>query len=133
MENIFIFGLTAGEVLAARSAGLHPEKYVRNSPALKETLDAIAKGAISPDDPKRYQPLIDNLMKHDYFLVTADFDAYAAAQAAVDAAYGSHDGWFRKAVLNTAHSGWFSADRTIRGYARDIWRLPGFDGTGSPP
>jgi starch phosphorylase len=133
MENIFIFGLKAGEVLAARNAGLQPEKHVRNSAPLKETLDAIAKGALSPDDPKRYQPLIDNLMKHDYFLVTADFDAYAAAQRAVDRAYGERDAWFRKAVLNTAHSGWFSADRTIRGYARDIWGLPGFDGKGSPP
>ena len=94
-------------------------------------LNAIAAGEFSPDEPARYHALIDILTKRDYFLVTADFDAYLAAQRGVDGVYADADSWVRKAVLNTAHAGWFSSDRTIRGYARDIWGIPGLDGEGT--
>jgi glycogen phosphorylase len=123
LENIFIFGLTADEVMEARQVGYDPAKTVAAAPALKEALDQIAMGVFSPGAANRYQPLVDNLMTHDYFLVTADFDAYAGAQRTVDAAYSKRHDWLRMAVLNTAHSGWFSSDRTIRGYARDIWGI----------
>ena len=123
-DNIFIFGLTAEEVLETRRAGYDPENAIAASPALTATLDAIAKGAFSPDEPERYHPLIANLTGQDYFRVTADFDTYAATQRAVDGIYGENEAWVRKAILNTAHSGWFSSDRTIRSYARDIWGVP---------
>ena len=55
-------------------------------------------------------------------MVTADFDAYAAAQRAVEQTYAEPADWWRKAVLNTARMGWFSSDRTVRDYAREIWR-----------
>lgn len=54
-------------------------------------------------------------------MVTADFAAYAAAQREIDQAFAAHDDWIRRAVLNTARVGWFSSDRTIRGYAGEIW------------
>ena len=60
----------------------------------------------------------------DHFLVTADFDSYAAAQRKVEQTYAAPAAWWPKAVLNTAHMGWFSSDRTVRDYARDIWRVP---------
>jgi starch phosphorylase len=63
----------------------------------------------------------ENLTVHDYFLVASDFTDYWRAQRAVDEAYRDADGWARMAALNTARSGWFSSDRTIRGYLRDIW------------
>ena len=127
-DNIFIFGLTADEVLARRQAGHDPGAVVEGLPALKDTVDAINTGMFSPDDPGRYHELVHNLMTNDYFLVTADFDAYEKMQRGVDAAYGARDEWFRKAVLNTAHTGWFSSDRTIRGYASDIWDIPVLSG-----
>jgi starch phosphorylase len=130
-ENIFIFGLKADEVLATRQKGYHPAKTITASPALLDALDQIWSGAFSPGDPGRYRPLVDNLNNHDYFLVTADFDAYATAQRKIDKAYGERDAWLRSAVLNTAHSGWFSSDRTIRGYARDIWSVPALGREGS--
>jgi starch phosphorylase len=123
-DNIFIFGLKAGEVLALRKAGYAPAEFVARSQALKAVFDQIGEGVFSPGEPGRYRPLLDDLGGKDYFLVTADFDAYAAAQREVDAAYAQTQDWFRKAVINTAHSGWFSSDRTIRGYARDIWGVP---------
>jgi glycogen phosphorylase len=124
-DNIFIFGLTADEVLEKRRLGFDAKKAIDASSALGETLEAIAAGAFSSGDRERYHPLIDVLTKRDYFLVTADFDAYAATQRLVDGVYDERESWVRKAILNTAHSGWFSSDRTIRSYARDIWGIDG--------
>ncbi|MEM9625016.1 MAG: glycogen/starch/alpha-glucan phosphorylase [Pseudomonadota bacterium] len=123
-DNIVIFGLTADEVLEIRKTGYDTAKTLKTSSALRETLDQIEAGVFSPDEPDRFKPLIDGLIKNDYFLVTADFDAYAEAQREVDRRYGQPDQWYRQVVLNTAHAGWFSSDRTIRGYARDIWGVP---------
>ena len=81
----------------------------------------IGSGFFSPDDRDRYGHLVSQLYEHDYFLVTADFDAYFAAQRQVDEVHLDKDRWRRMAATNTAHMGWFSSDRTIRGYAKDIW------------
>ncbi|MGI9420240.1 MAG: glycogen/starch/alpha-glucan phosphorylase [Geminicoccaceae bacterium] len=123
-DNIVIFGLTAAEVLETRRIGYDAAKVVETTPALREVLDEVRTGVFSPDDPDRFKPLVDGLLAHDYFLVTADFDAYGEAQREVDLRYGQPDQWYRQVVLNTAHAGWFSSDRTIRGYARDIWGVP---------
>ncbi|MCY4350336.1 MAG: glycogen/starch/alpha-glucan phosphorylase [Thiotrichales bacterium] len=120
-ENIFTFGLTAEEVTARRAAGHRPERHIAASPALAEVLEQIASGRFSPDDPGRHVALVDNLRHHDWFMVTADFAAYVKIQRRIDAAWGQRDDWTRRAVLNTARMGRFSSDRTIRGYARDIW------------
>ena len=84
-------------------------------------LEQIAAGVFSPDDPHRYSGLVDALRGSDWFMVTADFTAYWQAQERVEAAWRQRDAWLRSAVLNTAHMGWFSSDRTIRSYAREIW------------
>jgi starch phosphorylase len=126
-ENIFIFGLTADEVLDARRRGYDARATIEASPALKETLEQIATGVFSPDHPERFRPLIDGLVRNDYFMVTADFDAYLRMQRNVDEAYGDTRAWRRKAILNTALSGWCSSDRTIRGYAKDIWGIAYLD------
>ena len=123
-DNIVIFGLTADEVLDIRKDGYDAAKTVEATPALREVLNEIRTGVFSPDDPDRFKPLVDGLLAHDYFLVTADFDAYAEAQRDIDRRYGQPDDWYRQAILNTAHAGWFSSDRTIRGYAQDIWNVP---------
>src|SRR5690606_1423006 len=79
-ENIVIFGLTAQEVAERRAEGYNPRVVIEGSPELKQALDAIASGVFSPDDPDRYSELIGGLYDHDWFMVAADFDAYAAAQ-----------------------------------------------------
>ena len=120
-ENIFTFGLTAEEVAASRAAGYRPEDHIAADPALAEVLDQIDSGLFSPEDPHRYGALIDNLRNHDWFMVAADFTAYRTIQRRIDAAWRAREDWTRRAVLNTARMGRFSSDRTIRGYARDIW------------
>jgi len=64
------------------------------------------------------------LINSDWFMVAADFDAYAEAQRRVADRWCDRQGWWRSSVLNTAYMGWFSSDRTIREYAREIWRVP---------
>ena len=86
-------------------------------PMLREVLDAISYGVFSPDEPQRFQELVDELYGNDHFLVTADFAAYAATQARVAARWHDPRAWWRSSVLNTAHVGWFSSDRAIREYA----------------
>ena len=120
-ENIFIFGRTAEEVSASRAEGWRPERCIADDPHLAEVLEQIASGLFSPDDPHRYAALVDNLRGHDWFMVCADFAPYWAIQRRIDAAWQEPEDWTRRAVLNTARMGWFSSDRTIRSYARDIW------------
>ncbi len=123
-DNIIIFGLTAGEVAERRQNGYNPREIIERSPELSQALAAISSGVFSPDDRDRYDALIGGLYEHDWFMVAADFDSYAAAQRGVEDLWRMPDEWNRKAILNTAHMGWFSSDRTIRQYATDIWKVP---------
>ena len=123
-DNIFIFGLTAEEVARRRQEHVSPRATIEASPRLTRAFELIESGHFSPDDPSRFRPLLDDLANFDHFMVTPDFDAYADAQRAVERTYASPAQWWPKAVLNTAHMGWFSSDRTVRDYARDIWRVP---------
>jgi glycogen/starch/alpha-glucan phosphorylases len=120
-ENIVIFGLTAAEVAARRAEGYDPRPVIEASRDLHQALEAIASGVFSQDDPGRYAGLVQGIHDHDWFMVAADFDAYARAQREVDALFVDEEAWFSRAVRNTAHMGWFSSDRTIRQYAREIW------------
>jgi glycogen phosphorylase len=121
--NMFIFGLTAEEVEARRRRGLDAYDVIAASPALAQAMEAIRSGLFSPGEPDRYRPLMDQLAARDPFMVCADFDAYAAQQAEADALWQAPPRWWRAALLNTAHVGWFSSDRTIAQYAEEIWHV----------
>jgi len=123
-ENIFIFGLTAEEVEARRSETIDAQDFIARSSDLAGVLEAIGSGLYSPDEPDRYRGLVDSLKHHDYFMVCADFDAYAATQRRVAAQWRDQPSWWRSSILNTANVGWFSSDRTIREYCGDIWNVP---------
>jgi glycogen phosphorylase len=123
-DNIFIFGLTAAEVGAARAKGIDSTEHVAASPILREALDEIASGVFSTDDVGRYRGLVDTLTHHDYFMICADFDAYWSIQMKIDEAWRDRNRWMRSSILNTANVGWFSSDRTIAEYAKEIWNAP---------
>jgi len=123
-DNIVIFGLTADEVDQRRRDGHNPRAIIGANKQLAEALDTIASGIFSPDDTNRYRGLIDNLMTTDWFLVTADYASYFEAQRAVDGVWADKRAWYGKTIRNTANVAWFSADRTIGEYARDIWGVP---------
>lgn len=123
-DNIFIFGLTAEEVLARRQRGHNPQGNIEGNPLLQEAFEAIAQGRFSVDNPGLFRPLVEDLRTTDWFLITDDFKSYYDTQRRVDAAYRDQAGWMRMAVINTAKMGFFSSDRSIRDYARDIWQVP---------
>ncbi|KFC66426.1 Phosphorylase [Devosia sp. LC5] len=120
-DNIVIFGLSTEEVNDTRAKGDLPKDAIEASPRLKEALESISTGVFSPDDPNRYRDLIGGLYDHDWFMVARDFDAYVAAQAQVDALWNDKHHWNAVAIRNTASVGFFSSDRTIRQYAKNIW------------
>ena len=122
-ENFFLFGLTAAEVTARRAEPDFARRAIEASPKLTQVLKQIRSGAFSKGDKDRYVGLVDGLYAHDYFLVSCDFDSYFDTQRKVDTAFRDSTAWTRMAALNTARVGWFSSDRTIRGYASDIWQV----------
>ncbi|GGG60828.1 alpha-1,4 glucan phosphorylase [Salipiger pallidus] len=121
-ENFFLFGMTAEQVMERRTTEAHARKAIEADPRLKRALDEIRAGRFSPSEPGRYEGIVSNLEGADYFLVCSDFTDYWRAQREVDASFKDTLGWARMAALNTARSGWFSSDRTIRGYMNDIWK-----------
>jgi len=123
-DNIFIFGLTTAEVAERRSNGYNPRGVIEASPELSQAVSAISSGVFSPDDPGRYRDLMNGLYQGDWFMVAADFDSYAACQREVDAVWRDSPDWNARAIRNVARVGWFSSDRTIRQYAKEIWNVP---------
>ncbi|MBI5515587.1 MAG: glycogen/starch/alpha-glucan phosphorylase [Deltaproteobacteria bacterium] len=121
-ENFFLFGMTADEVLQRKREGYHPRDHYDRDEELREVLDLIASGYFSVGTPGLFQPILENLLHHDPFMVLADYRAYADCQAQVSEAWKDEDRWARMAVLNVARMGRFSSDRTIREYAEEIWR-----------
>jgi len=89
---------------------------------MRDILQMIVEGRFSPDEKTRYNALVDSMWNHDPFLVASDFDSYLAAQAKVDEAYKDTDHWNLLALRNIACSGFFSSDRTIKGYMADVWK-----------
>lgn len=123
-DNIFIFGLTTEQVAERRNNGYNPRAVIEASPELSQAIAAVSSGVFSPDDPERYRELINGLYQSDWFMVAADFDAYADTQRAVDAVWRNSPDWYARAIRNVARVGWFSSDRTIRQYAKEIWNVP---------
>jgi glycogen phosphorylase len=123
-DNIFIFGLLAAEVEARRAKGIIGREVVASSQSLQGVVDALLAGTFSQGDQDRYKPIVDSLTGNDWFLVATDFEAYRVAQNEVANLWGRRKLWAEKSIINSVSMGWFSSDRTIRDYARDIWQLP---------
>ncbi len=122
-ENFFLFGLTTPEVANLKAQGYQPWNYYNNNAGLKEVLDVINSGLFSHGDTELFKPLVDKLMWHDPFILLADYQSYIDCQEQVSQAYGKPDHWSRMSILNTARTGKFSSDRSIRDYCKDIWHV----------
>jgi len=122
-ENFFLFGLNTVDIAKLHEQGYHPSSYYEKSKSLTRVIDCIRSGLFSKDDHSLFQPIIDNLMYHDPFLVFADFDSYCDIQKVVSQTYLDRDKWNSMSILNTAYSGKFSSDRSIREYCDDIWHV----------
>jgi glycogen phosphorylase len=122
-DNIFIFGLKAHEVEERRRSALDATDTIAASPLLAEAVRGLESGLFANGDRGRFTPLTNALRHHDYYMIAADFDAYYGAQRRIDRLCQS-SAWVRMSMLNIANMAWFSSDRTISEYARDIWNVP---------
>ena len=121
-ENFFLFGLTTDEVAAVKARGYEPRRHYEADAELREAIDAIARGDFSGGDAGTYRPLVEHLLTRDDYLLLADYREYVDMQGTVLAAYRDEEEWTRKSILNTARSGRFSSDRSIREYCAKIWK-----------
>jgi starch phosphorylase len=120
-ENVFLFGLTAEQVAGSRG-WYDPRWHYAHEEETRRALDLIFSGHFNRRAPDLYGPIRDVLLtRGDYYMHLADLASYTATQSRVSALYADRAEWARKAILNVAHSGKFSSDRTIAEYARSIW------------
>jgi glycogen phosphorylase len=123
-DNIFIFGMTAEEVVARRAAGYSPAAVIAQNAELKRAIETIDSGYFTPGNIFDSKVVSERLMSDgEHFLVLADYESYAAAQERVDALYARPEEWTRKSVINALSMGPFSSDRSIREYADNIWGI----------
>jgi len=123
-DNFFLFGLTAEEVARHRDDRVEGAAALVKCDRLKGVVDALAAGDFSNGDPDLFAPIVQSLLAYDPFMVAADFAAYWEAQRAVERLWREPARWWRASILNTAHAGYFSSDRAVREYAREIWQVP---------
>ena len=121
--NMFLFGLTAQDVARHRVDGYDAASAIAADDDLRHALEMIRSGYFSPDQPDRFQGIVDMLSGADHYLLTADFRLYLQAQERVEQIYRDPDEWTRRAILNVARMGKFSSDRTVLEYAREIWNV----------
>jgi starch phosphorylase len=121
VENFFLFGLEAHEVAARRAMGYRPTEFLEGNEELQAVIQLIRDGFFSRGNSSQFLPLIDNLIHHDPYFVLADYQSYADCQTLVNESYRDKEGWTRMSILNSARSGKFSSDRTIREYCSEIW------------
>ena len=120
--NFFLFGLTAGQAAALRHDGYSPRAAYESDPELKAAIDALTSGTFSGGDRDAVEPVLSSILNWDEYLVLADYRPYIDCHdQAVGPAWADQDRWTRMSILNTARSGYFSSDRTVRDYNRDIW------------
>jgi starch phosphorylase len=122
-ENIFIFGLTAGEVLAKRNEFYNPREIYNSNPELKAVIDMITGGILSKESSNFFSFVGEILLNGDYYMLMADYSDYITAQEKVSQLYRDTENWTKKSILNTAYMGKFSSDRAIQEYADKIWNV----------
>lgn len=130
MDNIYIFGMRSDTVLDMyRERNYNPMTIFETNQELRLAMTQMIDGTVLPDAPSALQDLYHSLLIGDWgnmadpFFVLKDFGSYSMAQRRIDADYADRDKWNRMAVINTAMSGVFSSDRTIREYNDTIWHL----------
>ena len=127
-ENIFTFGLTTEEVSAKRREGYDPKFYYEHDEELRAALHMIADGYFSPQEPGLFAPLIQSLLDQgDFYMLLADYRSYITTQEAAGRLFIDKDQWTRCSILNTAHMGKFSSDRSVMEYAAHIWHVQPLD------
>jgi len=122
-ENIYIFGLTAQEVLDWKRKGYNPSGILAVNEELQRIFTLIRENFFSMDQPDLFKPIHDSLLYEDVYMLLADYDSYSNTQWKISQDFLNQELWTKKSILNVARIGKFSSDRTIKEYAKDIWKI----------
>ena len=122
-DNIFIFGLLADEVAKLKNNGYNPRDYYENNKDLKRVIDMISSNYFNENEPGIFDPLIEELMNHDYYCLFADYQSYIDKQKEVSRLFRDTEEWTKKSILNVARIGKFSSDRSIQEYSQKVWNI----------
>ena len=130
MENIFIFGMSSEEVIAhERNRDYDPMQIYNSDEGIRKVVNQLVDGTFSPNDPGLFRDLYNSLLNTqctqyaDTYFILKDFRSYVDAQKRIVEYYQDKQAWAKSAILNTAHAGKFSSDRTIQEYVDEIWHL----------
>ena len=122
-ENFFLFGAQAEEIPDILEH-YHPNNIIANSEVLSAVMSLLESGHFNLFEPNIFDSIINTIRDpNDMWLTAYDFDSYFQAQRSVDKAYKDQALWTKMSILNTAASGVFSSDHTIRQYRDEIWKL----------
>ena len=124
-DNIYIFGEKSEAVIKHyEKADYVSKKYYKKSPVIKKAVDFIvSKEALAVGHKKNLERLYNELLNKDWFMTLLDLEDYIATKDRMFADYEDQDKWKRMSLHNIAKAGFFSSDRTIADYNRDIWKL----------
>ena len=124
-DNIYIFGESSDEVITHYNKGDYvPRSFYEENEDIREALDFIVSDTLlSAGDPECLHRLYNEILNKDWFMTLLDFKSYAAKKDEALADYEDRKTWAKKMLVNTAKAGYFSSDRTIEEYDRDIWKL----------
>jgi len=122
-ENFFLFGLSADEVIAHKERGYDPMDHYRADDELKSVIDSMAAGQFSDGDGELFKPIVESLLRHDEYMLLADYASYIECSERAARAYRDPEAWTRMSILNTARCGFFSSDRSMRQYSDEIWNV----------
>ena len=121
-DNIVIFGMNAKEVTDLyANGGYNSMDYYNDDPRIHEVIDQLTNGFFDTVDPEEFKEIRDRLLYHDNYFVLKDFASYAEAQEKINTLYKDQAKWLKISIINTAKSGFFTTDRTMKQYNKDIW------------
>ena len=122
-DNFFLFGYNAEQAMSARNSGYSARSFYDQDPELRAVLDAISGGVFSSGDRDAFAPVVDSVLGWDEYLCLGDYRSYVDCQDTVERAWQDPERWTSMSIRNTARSGFFSSDRTVRDYCRGIWNV----------
>ena len=120
-DNCYIFGNTVEQVEEIRRNGYDPLSYIERDSDLRRVVNQISQGTFSPEEPNRYNDVLQPY--GDFYQLMADFRSYIDTQYKADEHYRNVSAWRKSALINIANMGFFSSDRSIADYCRDIWYI----------